>query len=112
MSLGGANMGAWKQKQVTVANAISLGGTFASLIASNVPNGTEFVIIANDNLDKTQYINNQLVYGVYAPNDAKANVFCRYRSNDYSCQVESLQLWTDTYALTASQGDMYTLFYQ
>lgn len=102
--------GLWKQKHIIVPNAISLGGGFANLIDANIPDGTDYVIIVKDTL--SGYINNQLVEGLYCPNIGTANGWCRYRNNEYTWATSASQSWTDTYALTASQGDTYTLFYQ
>lgn len=110
--MGGIKMGLWKQKSVTVQNAIALGGGFANLIADNLPSGVTFTIIVNNNLDSQAFINNQLVCGVYDSAHEKCNNFTRYRNGTYSGTGETSSVWSDTYALTASAGDTYTLFYQ
>lgn len=110
--LGGGDVGAWKQKTVTVQSAISNGGGFKSFIQSNVPNDATFVFIVNDNQDNTQYANNQLVFGTYTPYNALTESFCRYRNSSYVYGSQTHGIWSATYDLTAQQGDTYTLFYQ
>ena len=108
----GGGSGVWKQKQVTVENAISLGGGFANLITSNVPSGTTFAVIFKDDLDPTTFINNQLVYGAYDSAHSTNNVFSRYRNGTYAHNASTFALWSNTYALTASAGDTYTILYK
>ena len=102
----------WKQKQVTVQTAISLGGAFNDLISSNLPTGVTFCMIVKDDLDSSSFLNNQLVCGVYDTVHNKLNSIFRFRSNDYTSQAGTNGVWSDTYALTASVGDTYTLFFQ
>lgn len=103
----------WKQKHVTVENAISLGGGFGDLISSNLPSGKTFCIIVNDNRTTDALINNQLIAGVYDTVNGSANIFTRYRVDSGSTTGSAFfSTWTDTYALTASVGDTYTLLYQ
>lgn len=109
----GGGSGAWKQKQVTVENAISLGGGFGDLISSNLPSGKTFCIIVKENRSTTSLINNQLIEGTYDTVNSSLNSIARYRNNGYAFVAGAgYNVWTDTYALTASVGDIYTLFYQ
>ena len=109
----GGGSGAWKQKQVTVENAISLGGGFGDLISSNLPTGKTFCIIVNNNRATDALINNQLIAGVYDTVNGNANIFTRYKADGGSTTGSAIfSTWTDTYALTASVGDTYTLLYQ
>lgn len=103
--------GVWKQKRVTVQNAIAWGGRFANLIANNLPTGVTFALIVKDNLDPNTFINNQLVHGAYDSVNSANNVFCRYRNSLYSHESD-IFVWSDRYALTASAGDTYTILYQ
>lgn len=104
--------GVWKQKRVTVQNAIAWGGGFAKLIANNLPTGVTFALIVNDNLDPNTFINNQLVHGAYDSVNPTNNVFFRYRNSLYDDNSGTFKVWSDTYALTASAGDTYTILYQ
>ena len=104
--------GVWKQKRVTVQNAITLGGGFADLIVNNIPSGTTFVVILKDDLDPNTFINNQLVFGTYDSANTTNNAFSRYRNGAYTQQSNTITIWSDTYALTASAGDTYTILYQ
>ena len=104
--------GVWKQKRVTVQNAIAWGGGFAKLIANNLPTGVTFALIVKDNLDPNTFINNQLVHGAYDLANPQNNVFSRYRNSLYSHESDTSKVWSDMYALTASAGDTYTILYQ
>ena len=101
----------WKQKRVTVQNAIALGNGFADLITNNIPSGVTFALIVKDNLDPNTFINNQLICGAYDTVNPGNNVFSRYRNDSYN-QMVGINAWSDTYALTASAGDLYSIFYQ
>lgn len=104
--------GVWKQKRVTVQNAIAWGGGFADFIANNLPTGVTFALIVKDNLDPNTFIDNQLVHGAYDSVNPTNNAFCRYRNSSYSNTSGKFAVWSDTYALTASAGDTYTILYQ
>lgn len=112
ISGGGGGAGLWTQKQVTVQSAISLGDGFSNLISNNIPSGVTFAIIINDSMDSSTYINNQLVSGVYDSANSLNNMFIRYRDGNYAVQSGGYGIWSNTYALTASQNDSYTLFYK
>lgn len=104
--------GAWKQKRATVQNAIALGGGFVDFITSNLPTGATFALIVKDNLDPNTFINSQLIYGAYDTANQGNNVFSRYRNGSYGQQGGNITIWSDTYALAASAGDLYSIFYQ
>ena len=103
--------GAWTQKQITVESAITLGGGFADLISNNLPSDKTFCVIIKENLNPSSFINNQLVVGVYDTANATLNAFVRYRNGSYTTQTGS-GTWSNTYALTASVNDVYTMLYQ
>lgn len=103
--------GVWKQKRVAVQNAIALGDGFAEFIANNIPSGVTFALIVKDNLDPNTFINNQLIYGAYDTANPGNNMLSRYRNDSYN-QVAATTAWSNTYALTASAGDLYSIFYQ
>ena len=105
-------MGVWTQKQATVQTAITLGVGFKDLIDNNLPSGVTFAVILNNNLDNTSYINNQLVFGTYDTVNNTNNAFGRYRDGSYSYTSGTFNVWSNTYALTASVGDTYTIIYQ
>jgi hypothetical protein len=105
--------GTWTQKQIVVENAISLGGGFGDLISNNLPSGITFCIIVKDNRSSTSYISNQLIVGIYDTVNSSINGFARYKNNDYTFVAGAgYNAWSNTYALTASVGDTYTLLYQ
>lgn len=109
----GGGSGAWKQKQIIVENAISLGSGFGDLISSNLPSGKTFCIIVKDNCFAASCVNNQLIVGIYDTVNISINGFARYKNNNYSFVTGAgFNAWTNTYALAASVGDAYTILYQ
>lgn len=110
--IGGTDMGVWTQKQVTVQTAILLGDGFNNLITANLPSGTTFAIIVKDDLNPSTFINNQLVVGFYDSANIANNGWSRYQNGAYTQNSGNFALWSNTYAITASAGDKYTIFYQ
>lgn len=107
----GQGGGVWTQK-ITVESAIALGGDFADLISNNLPSDKTFCVIIKENLNPSSFINNQLVVGVYDTANDTLNSFTRYLNGSYTSYSGSSRLWSNTYALTASVNDVYTMLYQ